>query len=697
MGRRSNRRRAVLGMCAAAAAATLVTSLSAPAIARPGHGPAGGFVQTRGSQLVLDGKPWRFSGTNNYYLMYGRDGLGNQTNVKNLFDDAQTAGFDVVRAWAFFTVMDPDPAKRSTSIQQGDGPTWFNAYDATTGKQVFNTGQYGLSQLDSMVSEAGKRGIKLVLPFTNNWSAYGGMDQYIKWADLADGDSGRTWYHDDFYTDPKIRAWFKEWISTLLNRTNTITGVKYKDDPTIAVWELANEPRCRGSVVPQRPGACDPGNTSTITKWSAEMSSYIKSFDRHHLVSLGDEGWICDPGNADTGEGHACTNGVDTEKVTRLKTIDLMSLHLYPDAWGYDAEWGNSWIAEHAKLARKIGKPSYLGEYGILDKSLRNPVYQRWLDTVDKSGMNGDLYWILSSKLEDGTLYPDYDGFTVYCPTPVCTNISNHAQKMANEARIWPPVADHDNAITEFDAPLTLAPLANDIAYGTKLDARTLDLAPATRGVQRSVTVTGGTFAVQADNRVAFTPAAGYKGFAQTDYTVRDRFDRLSNPATIKVQVKAQPGAPVQLFSFEDGTEGWTSNGNWTIESSTEFATEGTHSLKVNMVNEGWVPGTFASPLDLSEKTKLSFDVFIPRVSGNTGSSFGVSFQAGPNWDWCQANAFAWFDPNADQTADGARGTVTIDLTAGLSCDVSTLTEVHQVNVFMNAGGVRYLDNVVLQ
>jgi mannan endo-1,4-beta-mannosidase len=51
------------------------------------------------------------------------------------------------------------------------------------------------------------------------------MDQYVRWA------NGQ--YHDQFYTDPTIRTWFKNWIEHLLNRTNIYTGLKYKDDPTI--------------------------------------------------------------------------------------------------------------------------------------------------------------------------------------------------------------------------------------------------------------------------------------------------------------------------------------------------------------------------------------------------------------------------------------------------------------------------------
>lgn len=33
-------------------------------------------------------------------------------------------------------------------------------------------------------------------------------------------------------------------FQTVLTRKNSLTGIEYRDDPTIFGWELINEPRC---------------------------------------------------------------------------------------------------------------------------------------------------------------------------------------------------------------------------------------------------------------------------------------------------------------------------------------------------------------------------------------------------------------------------------------------------------------------
>lgn len=44
-----------------------------------------------------------------------------------------------------------------------------------------------------------------------------------------------------FYTDAKCKQAYKNYVKMLINRTNSITGVVYKNDPTIFAWDLMNE------------------------------------------------------------------------------------------------------------------------------------------------------------------------------------------------------------------------------------------------------------------------------------------------------------------------------------------------------------------------------------------------------------------------------------------------------------------------
>lgn len=96
------------------------------------------------------------------------------------------------------------------------------------GVATFNTGAFGISRFDAVVASAKAHGIRLIVPLTNNWSDFGGMDVYVSQLS-PDGT------HDTFYTDPTIITAYKNYVSEFVNR--------YVNDPTIMAWELANEPR----------------------------------------------------------------------------------------------------------------------------------------------------------------------------------------------------------------------------------------------------------------------------------------------------------------------------------------------------------------------------------------------------------------------------------------------------------------------
>jgi mannan endo-1,4-beta-mannosidase len=418
------------------------------------------------------------------------------------------------------------------------------------------------------------------------------------------------------------------------------------------------------------------------------MSRHIKSVDSHHLASVGDEGFFCDD-PAQTDWTRNCGEGVDTLAFTRLPAIDTMSFHLYPQSWGKDLAWSNDWVVRHAKEAKKIGKPVTFGEFGWADKSTRNPVYQGWTDLYDKAGGTGWLYWILSGIQDDGTLYPDFDGYTVYCPSPVCTTLSNAGEELTGPQRSRPPVADNDVALTEFNTAATLNVAANDIAYRTKVKPATIDLDPATAGQQQAFSAPGGAFALAADGTVGFTPETGFAGKVVAHYTIRDLAGHTSNVADIAVTVKPDPNGAIPIATFETGTEGWHSVNGLAIgvTTTTDYATQGTHSLEVDTNGTGgdWIGLNLPEPLNLSGKTMFKYDL----RTIEAGTSLTASVQVGSSFEWCQ-----W--PFAEFLGGGSTRTVELDLVNGTSCaDLSSrLGDVKAVWIWVAGGGHFDIDNV---
>ncbi|MGN0594905.1 MAG: endo-beta-mannanase, partial [Hominimerdicola sp.] len=144
-----------------------------------------GFVYTKGTQFMCDGAPYYYGGTNCYYLIYK-----SQTAVDNVLDDCVDMGLNVVRVWGHLdagTKTDQVTSNGYAVFQNsadGSGEkdgVYFQYFDKDLNRPVVNEGADGLRRLDYVIAQAEKRGIKLILTFTNYWQAFGGMEQYCKW------------------------------------------------------------------------------------------------------------------------------------------------------------------------------------------------------------------------------------------------------------------------------------------------------------------------------------------------------------------------------------------------------------------------------------------------------------------------------------------------------------------------------------
>ncbi|WAR55298.1 hypothetical protein PtB15_6B37 [Puccinia triticina] len=243
--------------------------------------------------------------------------------------------------------------------------------------------------LDRALAEFSKYNISVIMTLNNFWHWSGGYSQYVSWAtDNSDipyppswdpalnppyGDyskegswggydaktgswNGFSGYAGRFYNDTSIthitQGWFKDHIKTVINRVNTVTGVTYKDDPTIMTWELSNEPQ-------------DPP-----LSWVAETSAYIKSLAPNHLVTVGFEG--------KTGEWWF-------KRVHSPESIDYACGHLWVQNWGYydpldstdkslmkAEEFAAGFLRNLSAWSLDIHKPVVLEEFGMARDEWQN-------------------------------------------------------------------------------------------------------------------------------------------------------------------------------------------------------------------------------------------------------------------------------------------------------------------------------------
>jgi len=360
---------------------------------------AGEFVRRAGSVLLLDGKPFRFHGNNVYYnqadIVYGRS-----AGVAETFDKMASLGMTVVRANAH---NDHPPTSDPAAIQTEPGVLVESS----------------LVALDRSIAMARERGIRLILKLTNNWEAYGGIRRYVQWH-LGRAPQQNEW--GLFYTEERIRGWYKSYARAIIERRNTVTGILYRDEPAILAWELGNELR--------NPSG---GRADALVAWHAEMAAFIKSIDANHLVADGGEGF---DDNAALYAGLsnrytvAGSEGCSYHRLAKIPEIDLLSYHLYPSSWGLnDGADTELFIRRHEEIARENGKVAYLGEYGKRAADAeRAVVFEGWLKrTVDVEASAGAMLWHLINDSKG-----DSEGYQLYCPqhSVSCGLMQRYSEKM---------------------------------------------------------------------------------------------------------------------------------------------------------------------------------------------------------------------------------------------------------------------------
>ncbi|XP_011001009.1 PREDICTED: mannan endo-1,4-beta-mannosidase 6-like [Populus euphratica] len=152
---------------------------------------------------------------------------------------------------------------------------------------------------------------------------------------------------------------------------NSLSGVRYSEEPAIFAWELMNEPWCSSSSAP------------ALQAWIAEMAAYIKSLDKRHLVTVAQGFYGLNTTNkSEVNPGiWAASLGSDFIPNSAISNIDFASVHAYPDSWiphvdlkaktSYLSHWVDSHVSDgdialwKPVLFTEVGSSRHVDEKGV--------------------------------------------------------------------------------------------------------------------------------------------------------------------------------------------------------------------------------------------------------------------------------------------------------------------------------------------
>jgi mannan endo-1,4-beta-mannosidase len=341
-----NAMRKGVGLIVVLAALVLVDMPSAALVQDPERDTRprleGDFVKRSGTRLMLEGRPYRFTGLNIY----------NANSIDN----------------CWYTLGTGQSGLGTSLIQMGPGVeayrAWFFQYEATS------NGERDWSAFDHALNIAYNRGVKVVATLANQWADCEG------WGSPADGYKTESWYRTGYKTrpaSPGMPATYRDWVAEVVSR--------YRNHPSILTWQLVNEAEAKTTYE----GSCSSTAPATLKAFATDMASLVKSLDPNHLLSLGT-----------MGTGQCGAAGDDYKDLHSVPGIDLCEYHDYDLAPMPGDEWNG--LPTRLAQCNELGKPLFVGELGIRTSFVgghqaRARLLRAKLVTQLRAGVVGALVW----------------------------------------------------------------------------------------------------------------------------------------------------------------------------------------------------------------------------------------------------------------------------------------------------------------
>ena len=308
------------------------------------------FVTAKNDKLMEGNKELRFVSYNIPNLLYIEDyfpfkasspwRLPTGFEIRDALKAIKMSGGNVART---YTLSVRRKGESKNIIRYVEGPGKFN-------EKAFRA-------LDKVLQIANEEGIRLIIPFVDNWWWWGGRAEYAAFR-------GKT--SDEFWTDPQLISDFEKTINFVLNRKNTYTGVLYKNDKAVLGWETGNE-------------------LEAPFPWQNTIAAYVKSIDQNHLVLEGTHAQVL------------------TEQEVDNPNFDVLSTHYYsPIGKAVPDILKNRALTEGKK-------PYFVGEFGYRDFNDTKTI----VDTAVDNGLAGIMIWSMRFHARSGGFYQHGEGFGV--------------------------------------------------------------------------------------------------------------------------------------------------------------------------------------------------------------------------------------------------------------------------------------------
>jgi hypothetical protein len=252
-----------------------------------------------------------------------------------------------------------------TAIGQGQQVARVYAFQRTATTDGIRDWRF----IDRMLSVFRALDQRVILVLTDQW----------KGQPCADSATDRTldWYHAGYRTTTEGATTYRDWVSQIVTR--------YRNDPTIAFWQLVNEADARNPD-----GTCTESSARVALRGFADdVGGLIKSLDSNHLVSLG------------TTSGECGSNEADYGYIYASPPIDLCDYHDY----GFNSSpMSNTDLQNGLRISldrcHAAGKALFVGEVGVDFTSLSPPttaerasLFEAKFEAQFKAGSVGELIW----------------------------------------------------------------------------------------------------------------------------------------------------------------------------------------------------------------------------------------------------------------------------------------------------------------